>query len=63
MVTATTSQAAVDMSKGWMRDNPELAGKALLDFFEEYPPDEWKLTISRAFMPGIYLTLRAVRRE
>jgi hypothetical protein len=58
-----SSSEAHDMSEGWMKDNPELAGKALLQFFREHPPEEWNLTIRRAFMPGMFLTLSAVRKK
>ena len=60
---ARTSSVHVDMSKGWMESHPELAGKALLEFFQDHPPERWKLTIGKAHMPGMYLTLHAIRRD
>lgn len=62
MTNAVLKRVDRDMSEGWARDNPELAGKALTEFFREYPPEEWTLTIKRAYMPGMWLTLRADRK-
>ena len=63
MTEARVASKAEEMSEGWMRQNPELAGKALLTFFDEHPPEEWVLTIRRSFMPGMHMTLSAVKRE
>lgn len=59
MSGARTALVKVDMSKGWMKSNPELAGKSLLDFVEQHPPEEWTLTIHRANFPGMFISLCA----
>lgn len=61
-MTATVTRVSHDMSAGWMRDNPELVGKALTEFVTEHPPEEWTLTIRRAHMPGMSVSLVAVRK-
>lgn len=63
MTEPVLAKVCVDMSKGWVSDHPELAGKSLYRFFSEHPPEEWTLTITRANHPGMWLTLRAVAKE
>lgn len=62
-VLANVSFVKTDMSEGWMRDHPDLAGKALLRFYHDHPPTEYEITIKRANMPGMLLSLCARRRE
>ena len=62
-VNARTVRVEVDMNKLWMQNNPELAGLCLIQFFIDHPPEEWELTIVRAYMPGAWLTLKAALRE
>ena len=62
-ITATTSMVKTDMNKNWIKNNPELAGKSLLQFFKDHPPEAWRLTIQRSHFPGMTLTLCAKRLE
>jgi len=59
---ATVAIAEQDFSTVWMKENPALFAEAVLKFFDEHPPEQWKLAIKRAYMPGMQITITASKR-
>lgn len=59
---ALSQEDRSEMSEGWMRDHPDLAGAALEAFFRDHPPEQWELTMRRANTPGMWLSLVAKKR-
>ena len=51
-MTATLHRIEQGYSLGWIKDNPELFGKAIANLLNEYPPNEWDISIRHAYMPG-----------
>lgn len=48
--TARTSQVQTEMNVGWMRENPELAVKAIVEFFNSHPEDQFDYSIQPRFI-------------
>ncbi|HKD76076.1 MAG TPA: hypothetical protein VKB76_11305 [Ktedonobacterales bacterium] len=60
---ARVSMVKQDFSTVWMKENPALLGAAVQKFFEEHPPEKWKLTITDSHLPGMAMCLNAVSKE
>ena len=59
----TVSRIEKGISLGWADANPELFGRSMVKFLIECPPEQWNITVERAYMPGETWNFVAVRKE
>ncbi len=58
----TTVRVTQDMNESWMEAHPDLAGKFILEFIQEHPPERWTLSIVKSEVPGMTISLCASRK-
>lgn len=56
-----THRVEQGFNRNWMKANPELAVKAILKFFDDYPAPTWKVSVKADYMPGMTMMLVATK--
>lgn len=57
------SRSEMGINVYWADQNPALFGRSLELFLLQHPPEQWKITIQAAYMPGETWQVVAVRKE